>query len=865
MVTIKSGLSPAVRVKEIDLSDYVSNQVNTIALLIGNSTKGPAFKIDIVPDERTFEATYGSPTDDTVQTFFAASGYFARGSNLIFTRVVDKPTAVVAAIGFGRTSAGSFPTVETLDPVLFTNDTMGYPEVTSLSTVIDQAEIEAFYGKTYAGVEAFHPRHTTNRAYPRERNSIYQEGDLVHDGWYSTQGPAQVEVFNGQEINNMGSWTFNDTIPPSLTPADGDYYVVSGSGSTVFGNGGDGLILSNGDLLVYDLDYVNDTIDGYGNWRILSSTFRPNGRVYRCIQGGLTSSMWNGDDLNEAITDGIVVNGELLPWNAAMDATTTDGEVVWQRVAWTDNTLIGGIRYKHGSTVDPEYYDPDQTSTFDFNVTINGDNKSEDLVIAAIGPGEAYNDYYIAILGWRDAEQLKKYPYSLSVPRAYMQSNSPVPSEFADWGDDTVGNIYRHFLSKVTYKQFVDRFDFINDLPANLPKSNKEFGIFVLTRDRVSDSWGQSEYFRVSTDKNAFDENGSKLFIEDVINNKSNIIRAKLSDTALSSEFTTTLPMELKGGYVGQLANFYEVVESPDRSNGQPVSLSGELFQACDMYREQDIDIDVIIEGDKPLECKKELAQLAEDLNGEAIAVLDIPVDYQTPIQMIEWMSETLLLSSSYASIYHNRSKILDKYNGIYRWVANSGTVAGVYAWVDRNYFPWYAPAGMNRATLNEILDIREKFRLPQRDMLYANRINPIAIIRNAITIYGQKTLLDKDSYLNRVNVRRLLCFLKRKCRRLAEQYVFEFNDEFTRAELRGVFNEFLQWVQNNRGLEEFLVVCDEINNPPIVRDNNELYVDIYVKPTPVAEFIWLRFYVTRASVNLQELATRVVPSVKPA
>jgi hypothetical protein len=862
MVTIKSGLSPAVRVKEIDLSEYVSNQVSTIALLIGNTTKGPAFKVDIVPDERTFQEKYGSPTDETVQTYFAASGYLARGSNLVFTRVVDRPTAKVAAIGFGIDAAGTFPEVANLDPLTFVNDTENYPEVVSGSTIVDQSEIESFYGTTYAGVQSFYTRHTANRALPRVRNSVYEIGDLVHDGWYEI-GASTVEKFNGQTTTNKGAWDASTDVAPAVSPTDGDYYVVSVDGVTTFGVDRTWVA---GEIIVYDLDYPNDTSTGYGNWRRLIATFRPNGRVYRCIVDGLTSTDFNtSGELAQAISDGIVLNGEVLGWNTTMDSTTVDGEVTWKRVLWIDASTTGGINFKHGSTVSPEYYDPDDTGTFDYNVEINGEEKAEDLVIAAIGPGEVYNDYYICVLGWRDCEQLKKYPYSLSVPRAYMQSNSPVPANFADWGNATIGTLYRHFLSKVTYKQFVDRFDFINSLPANLPKNNKEFGIFVLTYDADANSWNQEEYFRVSTNKNAFDENGSKLFVEDVINNQSNIIRAKLSDTVLNAEITTTLPVELSGGYVGDLETFFEVIEDEDRANGEPVSLTGELITACDMYREQDIDIDVIIEGDKPVAAKKELAQLAEDLNGEAIAVLDVPYEYQTPTNMIEWVSETLLLNTSYAALYHNRSSIYDKYNGIYRWVANSGRVAGVYAWVDKNYYPWYAPAGMNRATLNEVIDIREKFRLPSRDILYANRINPIAIIRNAVTVYGQKTLLDKDSYLNRVNVRRLLCYLKRKSRRLAEQYVFEFNDEFTRAELTGIFNEFLQWVQNNRGLEEFLVVCNEVNNPSIVRENNELYIDLYVKPTPVAEFIWLRFYITRSSVNLQELATRVTPTVNAA
>lgn len=855
MVTIKSGLSPGVRVKEIDVSDYVSNQVSTLALLIGNTTKGPAFKIDIVPDERTFAEKYGTPTDETVQTFFAASGYFARGNNLIFTRVVDRPTAVVAAVGYSVNETTEFPTVANLDPLIYSNDAELYSEAVLASTIPDQTDIETYYGNTYNGMEAFYTRHTKNRALPRVRNAVYNVGDLVHDGWYENTG-VLVERFNGQTTTNSGSWDASTDTAPSVSPSDGDYYVVSVAGTTTFGVDNEWEI---GDIIIYDEDYENDGGTGYGNWRKLVGTLRPNGRVYRCITAGLTDITFNiSDELSQAIDDGIVTTGTVLAWSTEMDSTTTDGEVVWQRVIWTDETTTGGILYKHGSTVEPEYYDPDDLTTFDYNVTINGDDKAEDLVLAAIGPGEAYNDYYIFLLGWRDAENLKKYPYSLSVPRSYMQSNSAVPVEFADWGSDEEGVIPRHFLSKVKYSQFVDRFDFINELPQNLPKSSKEFGIFVLTRDTVSNSWSTSEYWRVSTNKNAIDENGSPLYIEEVINNRSKLIRAKLADTALDKEFTTTLPIALAGGYVGDLETFYEVIEDVNRNNGEPTTLNGELVTACDLYREQDIEIDIIIDGDKPVASKKELAQLAEDLNGEAFAILDIPYAYSDPIDMIEWVSETLLLNTSYAALYHNRYKVLDKYNGIYRWVAGSGTIAGVYARTDRDFAPWYAPAGINRAVLNEIIDIREKFRMPSRDILYANRINPVAIINNAITIYGQKTLLDKNSYLNRVNVRRLLCYMKRRARKLAEQFVFEFNDSLTRTNASSVFNNFCQRIKNDRGLEDFLVVCDETNNPPEVREQNEMYIDLYVKPTPVAEFVWVRFFVTRSSVNLQELASRI-------
>jgi len=794
MVTIRSGLSPAVRVQEIDLSDHVNNQVNTVSVLVGNSERGPAFKIDIVNSEREYVESYGAPSEDTVKTFFAASGYFSRGAQLLFTRVVDRPTAIVGAIGYDCNSDsepdGTLPTIANLDPYIYNNDVSEYIESTDL-TFGSQEDVEDYYNSQYKCVQGFYTRHTLNRAYPRSRNIEYEVGDLVHDGWIEATALGNVEHFT------------DETAPGVADP------------------------------------------------------LFPNGYVYRCTTAGLTSQAWNSAAQR---ADSGSLSDLVLGWDTDIGDSTTDGEVTWERVAWVENTWVGGIRFKHGTTSDPEYYDPDDTDTFDYNVEINSEAKQEDLILAAIGPGNDYNDYYIFLLGYDDSEKLKKYPYSISIPRETMKSDSFVPEEFVNWGTTAVPVIKR-VLSKVTYSELVNEFDFLAQIPNNLPTNTKEFGIFVLSRDTVSNSWGEVEYHRVSTDRNAFDGNGNKLFIEDVINNSSTLIRAKLSSLAEDVQVTTTLPIALRGGYSGELQNFYESVERESVTT----TLVGEYLNGLELYREADVDVDVCIEGDLPLAAKKALAGLAEDLNGEAIAILDVPYEYKTVDQIVQWTQENLLLggeTGSYAALYHNRLKIYDKYNGIYRWVAPSGTIAGVYADVDKKYYPWYAPAGSRRGTLSEVLDLRETFRLPQRDALYANRVNPIAVIRSAITIYGQKTLLDRESYLNRVNVRRLLAFLKRRCRRLAEQFVFEFNDEFTRLELSGIFNEFLQWVLNNRGLQEFLVICDETNNTAIVLDNNELYVDIYVKPTPVAEFIYLRFYITRSGVNLQELATRINPGV---
>jgi hypothetical protein len=735
-----------------------------------------------------------------------------------------------------------------------------------------------------------------NKPDPRERNTVYEVGDLVTDGFADNHWQGQTERTSGDTWGNvykciqagLTGWEYNNIAEMQEKSVFTAKVILWGgveynNAHKTFNDGYGGDLANFINILQLEVD--NGIVNGPAKqlydklWTKESEGYIGAESPEGSVVPDDSTAPWAIALLDKYAETGILSDKYTNDPNASVYLKTDrnypeptvgdliiDGEVIWKCIAsemtnspLIENTVVGGIRYKHGPVAYPEYYDPDNTGTFDHNVTINGEDKEEDLTLTAIGPGEYYNNFYVFLLGYEDAMKLRQYAYSINVPRETWKSDSYIPAEFVDWGDNASGPDPIRVLSKVTYQQTVARFDFLQQIPENLPRTPQEFGLFVLTRDEISNSWSEVEYWRCSTDKNAIDGNGQKMYVEDVINEKSKLIRAKLADTAVKRKVTSHLPVPLAGGYVGDLRNFYEVKQR-DPDDDYFVSLSGELFFAADIYRESDIDIDVVIEGDAPIEIKRQLAMLAEDLNGEAIAVLDVPNAYEDIDDIVQWTAENLMLggeTGSYAALYHNRLKIYDKYNGIFRWVAPSGTVAGIYAQTDEDFFPWYAPAGSRRGTLPEVLDIREKFRLPQRDILYANRVNPIAVIRNSITIYGQKTLLDRDSYLNRVNVRRLLAFLKRRCRRLLEQFVFEFNDKITRQEISGIFNNFLDWVQANRGLEDYLVVCNETNNGPFVRENNELYCDIYVKPTPVAEFIYLRFFITRASVDLQELASR--------
>lgn len=170
----------------------------------------------------------------------------------------------------------------------------------------------------------------------------------------------------------------------------------------------------------------------------------------------------------------------------------------------------------------------------------------------------------------------------------------------------------------------------------------------------------------------------------------------------------------------------------------------------------------------------------------------------------------------------------------------------------DQKSYPWFAPAGLRRGTVDnvnaigyidsgtgEFQSIAVDNRL--RDVLYAGKVNPIAVLTGSgVVVYGQKTRSSIDSALDRVNVARLVVFLRRQLDLIARQYIFEPNDEITRRELKNQVERELLGIQSNRGIYDFAVVCDLSNNTPERIDRNELWVDVAIEPVKAAEFIYI-------------------------
>jgi phage tail sheath protein FI len=223
------------------------------------------------------------------------------------------------------------------------------------------------------------------------------------------------------------------------------------------------------------------------------------------------------------------------------------------------------------------------------------------------------------------------------------------------------------------------------------------------------------------------------------------------------------------------------------------------------------------------------------------------------------WRRTTLSsLASSYVVSDSGWKYQFDKYNDVYRWVPLNGDIAGLCARTDLQRDPWFSPAGINRGQIKNVIKLSWNPTTSQRDTLYKNGINPVVTFPGEGTIlYGDKTFLTKPSSFDRINVRRLFIVLEKAVARAARSSLFEFNDDFTRAQFVNLVEPFLRDVQGRRGIYDFRVVCDTTNNTSEVIDSNRFVGDIYIKPARSINFIQLNFVATRTGVSFDEIVGR--------
>ena len=225
---------------------------------------------------------------------------------------------------------------------------------------------------------------------------------------------------------------------------------------------------------------------------------------------------------------------------------------------------------------------------------------------------------------------------------------------------------------------------------------------------------------------------------------------------------------------------------------------------------------------------------------GDNIVVMDL-VRYDQVITTTT--TQAAARDTSYAAAYWPWCMVTDPDSGQRVWVPASTLIPGVYANNDRTAEAWFAPAGINRGGLGQVIQAERKLTQANRDELYINKVNPIATFPGrGVVVFGQKTLQNQASALDRVNVRRLLIALKNYITQLSDNLVFEQNTAATRNVFLSQVNPYLESVQQRQGLYAFKVVMNDSNNGPDIIDRNELRGAIYIQPTKTAEFIYLDF-----------------------
>lgn len=392
----------------------------------------------------------------------------------------------------------------------------------------------------------------------------------------------------------------------------------------------------------------------------------------------------------------------------------------------------------------------------------------------------------------------------------------------------------------------------VDDLFEYAPKGS-QIGVIIYDDEKED----IVESYTVDFDPKGVDGNNKSTYIESVINRQSYNVFVKVNDenedeinsyTYVYDEGTET--------YVGKSLTLKCSSDSEIQRD--------DLLDAYEIFgNKEELEIDIIIANELDAGASaSNLLKLRADSTTEAdcIAIFGAPRDILVGKKAADCTKSLVNLrnqlgvgtkdngfniNSKYCGLFGNYLYVYDRYNDKYRWINCAGTVAGLYAQTAQNFAPWYAAAGLERGQIDTSFVSKIAFNpnKTQRDMLYKNGINPIVTFPGEGTlVWGQKTLQTDSSSFDRMNVVRLFNTIIRALTKASRHSVFEFNDTYTRNNVVSQIKPYMTNVKTDRGIQDFLVVCDESNNTPEVIEQNQFIVDIYVKPTYVSEFVLLRF-----------------------
>ena len=351
------------------------------------------------------------------------------------------------------------------------------------------------------------------------------------------------------------------------------------------------------------------------------------------------------------------------------------------------------------------------------------------------------------------------------------------------------------------------------------------------------------------TDANGTDA-GDNIQLEDGSGDSGNI--AMETGSGSYSALNTPTKSELSGGTddyavtAGEIESGYGEFEDTESVDVNLI-LGGRGGGAGDSASTQDTHVTMLT---TLVEKRRDCVAFVSPYRSATVGVSDSITQTDNVVDAFD-----LCPSSSYVVFDSSYKYQYDKYNDVFRFVPSNGDTAGLCAFTDQVADAFFSPAGFNRGNLRNAIKLSYNPKKSERDRLYRARINPITNFPGqGVCLFGDKTALSKPSAFDRINVRRLFLLLEKAIATASKFQLFEFNDEFTRAQFRNLVEPFLRDIQGRRGITDFKVKCDDSNNTGEVIDKNQFIADIFIKPARSINFITLNFIATRTGVAFSEV-----------
>ena len=819
-------LSPGVSAREVDLTLTIAPTFLRQGAISGNFAWGPSSDPILINDENNLVEVFLEPTDDNFNDWFLASTYLRESRGLRVNRIVreDAYNAIVGGSGVGLTLDTSVVNGE-ISSVAINTSGSGYTsgDIVEVENGLTVSEVRVLSVDGVGGVQSVQLLSngsgyvTTTGETTNARSNFQVRNDFDFDQNVA-EFPEIIARFPGSFGNNLGfsimraSEFFGNQFQ--------DRFRIQPTATNAFFDG-DGFkeVFEVGAAVVGDADRVvtinNVTIsEGVqpGEYTASGTTIEIHGDEETFSGNDLTSTftLANAGNL-DLFTATVVVDGNIL--SSRFDGTG-HVEPGFFDIDPTSRVLTIGtdLDLMSGDSATLIYQITTNDALDDTNTRVSVDSVDLTVVTTAPAIGEVQIQ---AITGG--------YSFTFNAadtPNAGID-NIEIEWGFVPTGTNNVEVIYGLPNGTDSLKVF----------------TNQE-SVHVVVFDRTGNITGTVNgtlevYDELSLDPNARFEDGTSSYYVDALNLRSEYIR-------VTREVTTFFDYILSNGTNGS------ELRSSDYQNGYQV-----------FSNRDDFDITYIIDPVIDASLSQELLTIAED-RGDAVAFLGAPRN--TTLNASNPLSNSiahnnLLRSSSFGIFEPSFQQIVDRFNSKTRWIPNTGNHAGIYARTHSENNLWTAAAGLNRGQLRFARNVSYLPNESDRDELYQNNINfNIRDMGRGFYLFGQKTMLQRNSAFNRANVRFLSIAIKRGITEALRFVLFEINDEITRANVRNLINPFLRDIQAQRGISDYEIVVDSRNNTPVVIDRNELKIDIYIQPTRTIEFIQLSLIFTRTGAVFEEL-----------